>query len=148
MQFIAILKDSIREALDARIFWIIGIIGGILVLLGLTMSFEPLPMGKVVIGNLITGLTGAEGRQGPQRGAIRRGGGNGLFEAFQGIFRQSDAKIVLLEAKAINLTADVVNDGNLPTSEWKLRLELAPEIAKNRGASDSELFLKEHLICR
>ena len=145
MQFIAILKDSIREALDARIFWIIGIIGGILVILGLTMSFEPLPMGKVVIGNLITGLTGAEGRQGPQRGAgIRRGGGNGLFEAFQGIFRQSDAKIVLLEAKAINLTADAVNDGNLPTSEWKLRLELAPEIAKNRGASDSESFLKEH----
>ncbi len=138
MQFIAILKDSVREALDARIFWIIGIVAGILVLLGLTMSFEPLPMGKVVIGSLITGLTSNENKQGPRRAVLGpRSGGGGLFDAFQGIFRQSNAKINLLEAEP-------VNGLNLPSAEWKLRLELPREIAKKQGAVDSATFLRDN----
>jgi ABC-type transport system involved in multi-copper enzyme maturation permease subunit len=135
MQFIAILKDSIREALDARIFWIIGVVGGILVLLGLTMRFEPLPKGKAVIGNLVNSLNpGSEGngRGGPGRG---RPMGNNLFGAFQGLFRQGDSKIVLLDAVPLS-------GGDLPTSEWKVTLEMDPQIAKSKGAKDSVAFLE------
>lgn len=137
MQFIAILKDSIREALDARIFWIIGLVGGILVLLGLTMRFEPLPKGKAVIGNLVNSLNpGPEGngRGGPGRG---RPMGNNLFGAFQGIFRQGDSKIVLVDAVP-------VSGGDLPTSDWKITLEMDPQIAKAKGAPDSPSFLMDN----
>ncbi len=139
MQFLAILKDSVREALDARIFWIIGIIAGILVLLGLTMSFEPLPKGKLVINHLINGLIPPPSRNGPPVGGLvhRSGGPGQLFNAFQGIFRQSNPKVVLLDAEPIQ-------GENAPTSDWRLRLEIPPDIAKNQGALDSVSFLKDH----
>lgn len=58
MQFLAMMRDGFREAMDARVFWLIGFVGMVLVALGATLGFEPLPLGKKVFAIHVANLAG------------------------------------------------------------------------------------------
>jgi len=58
MQFLAMMRDGFREAMDARVFWVIGFVGMVLVALGATLSFQPLPLGKKVFATHVANLAG------------------------------------------------------------------------------------------
>jgi ABC-type transport system involved in multi-copper enzyme maturation permease subunit len=49
MKFIAILKDSLREAIDAKVFYVMVGLSLLLILLGMTATFSPRPGGKMVM---------------------------------------------------------------------------------------------------
>ena len=61
MKYLAILKDSVREAIDGKIFYVTVILS-VLVSLGVAgLSFRPVPMPEAVeewvgMGNVLSGL--------------------------------------------------------------------------------------------
>ena len=46
MKFLAMLKDSLREAIDAKVFYVMVALSLLLILFVLTTSFKPLPAGR------------------------------------------------------------------------------------------------------
>jgi ABC-type transport system involved in multi-copper enzyme maturation permease subunit len=56
MKFLAILKDSFREAVDTRVIYVLIGLSCLLILLTATLSFKPSPMGREVMTLLALGV--------------------------------------------------------------------------------------------
>ncbi len=54
MKFLAILKDSLREAIDCKVLYVMVGLSGLVTLLVLSLSFKPLPA-KTMMGSIIDG---------------------------------------------------------------------------------------------
>lgn len=160
MQFLAMMRDGFREAMDAKIFWIIGFLGFILVLLGLTLSFKPLPLGKKVFNTQVANLAGSAPRpplpegipgdekgqekgseKGKEKGPRNRrinipGATMGPMNAFFGLFGKKEGKAELLEA-----TPENGNDG--PDSKWSIKMKLSSDLAKTRNKPDNATLIRD-----
>lgn len=154
MQFLAMMRDGFREAMDAKIFWVIGFVGFILIVLGLTLNFKPLPLGKKVFTTQVASLAGNNFRppmpegvpppgedSGKEKGrANRRNIGpmtaRGPMEAFMGFFGKKEGKAELIEATP-------ENDIDGPESKWTIKMKLSSDLAKTRNKPDNSTLIRD-----
>jgi len=149
MQFLAMMRDGFQEALDAWVFWVVGFVGFLLVFLGLTLSFEPLPLGTKVFATQVANLGGqaprppipglppdAQGKQGRRRNPGPGGGMGGLAGAFSNFFAKKDSTAEMIKAEPLEGA-----DG--PHSRWSIQMKLSKDVAKSRSKPDNATLIQE-----
>jgi ABC-type transport system involved in multi-copper enzyme maturation permease subunit len=131
MKFLAMLKDSVREAIDYKVFYVMVALSVLLTLLALSVSFAPVPGGDRVVRDFaILGLN------------------NDI-----GSLDQAQALNVLFRARPIQFDLDSVTplegEEDAPTSRFKVRVtaKFATAAAAKQAQADTkqtEAFIQEH----
>src|SRR5437016_9203721 len=56
MKFLAIMKDSLREAIDSKVFFVMVALSSVMILLACTLSFKPRPAEQIFKERLVLPL--------------------------------------------------------------------------------------------